>query len=76
MKNLFGSIYDFTLLFQHLVERNIDELIAHHTAIATTLLEGNINTAHKVMDRHIDAAVLEICRALRGREKQRVAVTT
>lgn len=76
MKNLFGSIYDFTLFFQHLVERNIDELIAHHTAIATTLLEGNINTAHKVTDKHIDAAVLEICRALRGREKQQVAVTT
>lgn len=76
MKNLFGSIYDFTLLFQHLVERNIDEFIGHHTAIATTLLEGNTNTAHKVMDTHIDTAVVEICRALQAREKQQVAVGT
>lgn len=74
MRNLFESIYDFTLLFQHMVERNRGEFIAQHTAIAETLLKGNINSAHQMIDKHIDAAIPEICRALQAKEKQRIAV--
>lgn len=70
MMNLFGSIYDFTRFFQHMVERKIDEFIGQHTAIAEALLKGNINSVHQVIDRHVDAAILEICRAVRAKENK------
>ncbi|MBE0478195.1 GntR family transcriptional regulator [Candidatus Aerophobetes bacterium] len=69
MKNLFRSIYDFTLFFQHMVERDIERFIGEHIAMADALLKGDIKKAHQLVDEHTDAAIREICRALQVREK-------
>ncbi len=74
MRNLFfGTIYDFTVLFQHFVDRNIEEFVHHHMTMAEALLKGNINIAHQTMDQHINKATVEICRSVKARQNQWVA---
>jgi len=68
IKNIYENLHNFTLLFQHLIQRNapeiLDEGLNQHLALVEAILHKDLEKGRRVVEKHCNYTVTTLCRLI------------